>query len=128
MYFLSLVCTLHYTVETNGQRSHRADDINTHAPAVHSQPPLQHTTDPVVGGWKGKDKMYFHNVSLIDSDSFQVPCCFPNLIKTMIYHPLHNGLNLNFPAYRPLRTSLNFVSKVRSTYRSCTGDSCLDSN
>ena len=37
---------------------------------------------PVVGVWRGKDKSYFDNVSLIDSDSFQVSSGFPNLIKT----------------------------------------------
>ena len=34
----------------------------------------------------GKDKSYFDNASLIDSDSFQVSCCFPNLLN--IYVPL----------------------------------------
>ena len=30
--------------------------------------------------WRAKDKTYFDNASLIDSDSFQVSCRFPNLL------------------------------------------------
>ena len=30
---------------------------------------------------RGKDKLYFDNVSLIDSDSFQVSCRFPDLFS-----------------------------------------------
>ena len=35
----------------------------------------------MVGEWTGKDKPYFDNVSLIDSDTFHVSCRFPNLMK-----------------------------------------------
>ena len=54
-------------------------------PAVHSPvrglvPPVPlHTTGPVVGGCRRRDKTYFDDASLIDSDSFQVSCLFPNL-------------------------------------------------
>ena len=40
-----------------------------------------HNTGAVVGGWGGKDKPYFDYVSLIDSDSLQVSCHFPDLVK-----------------------------------------------
>ena len=56
-----------------------------HSPATVLVPPAPyHTTGPVVGGWRGKNKPYFDNVSLIDSDSFQVSFSFPNLPKAVI--------------------------------------------
>ena len=33
------------------------------------------------GGWSGKDKLYFDNVSLIDTDLLQVSSRFPNLLS-----------------------------------------------
>ena len=66
-----------------------ADDFGTGAPNSrgHSpgtglvQPTPLHTTALVVGGWRGKDKTYFDYASLIDSDSFQVSCRFPDLLN-----------------------------------------------
>ena len=48
-----------------------------HSPAIVLVPPASlHTTDPVVVEWRGKDKPGFDNASLIDSDPFQISCCF----------------------------------------------------
>ena len=58
-------------------------------PAVHSPstvvvPPVPlHTTGLVVGEWRGKDKSYFDYASLIDTDSFQVSCHFPDLLMCL---------------------------------------------
>ena len=55
-------------------------------PAVHSpgtglvQPAPLHTNALVVGVWRCRDKTYFDYASLIDSDSFQVSCRFPDLL------------------------------------------------
>ena len=35
----------------------------------------------MVGEWRGRDKTYFDYASLIDSDSFQVSCRFPDLLN-----------------------------------------------
>ena len=87
MYFQSLMCTFHRTIDVY-RAPHRADDFGTgvpdsrgHSPGTVLVPPVpSYTAGPVVGGWKGKDKSYFDNASLIDSDSFQDLCRFPNLL------------------------------------------------
>ena len=45
------------------------------------QPAQKHTTGPVFRGCRGEDKPDFDNASLIDSDSFQVSCRFPDLFS-----------------------------------------------
>ena len=58
----------------------------SHSPATVFAPPVpKHTTGPVVGGWRGKDKSYFDNASPIDSDPFQVSSRFPNLVTVNIH-------------------------------------------
>ena len=83
----------------NVRAPHRADDFGAHARthAVHSPgtglvPPAPlHTSGPVVGVWRGRDKTYFDNASLIDSVSFQVSCRFPDLVYEVNVTPLCNG-------------------------------------
>ena len=72
----------------NVQAPHRADNFGTGVPSptllspatALVQPAPYNTTGPVGGVWRVKHKPYFDNVSLIDSDSFQVSCRFPNLM------------------------------------------------
>ena len=89
MYFMCLVCTFHFTIEMY-RAPHRADDIGTrapdsrgHSPATGLVPPAPlHTSGPVVGVWRSKDKSAFDNALLTDSVSLQVSCRFPNLVPT----------------------------------------------
>ena len=61
-----------------------------HSPATVLVPPVPwHTAGPVVGGCRGKDKSYFDNVSLIDSDPFQVSSRFPDLLMEPALLLLH---------------------------------------
>ena len=51
-----------------------------HSPGAALFPRAPLDTSGLVGGeWRGKDKSYFDYASLIDSDSFQVLCRFPDL-------------------------------------------------
>ena len=85
---LSIPCTFQHTIEMY-RAPYGADNIGarvpdscSHSPAtVLVQPVRYHTSGPVVGGWKGKHKPSFDNVSLIDNDPFQVSSRFPNLVK-----------------------------------------------
>ena len=84
------MCTFHVTIEMY-RALHVADDFGTsvldsrgHSPITGLvRPALQHTIGAVVGVCRGKDKPYFHNASLIDSDSNQVSCRFPDLYRSL---------------------------------------------
>ena len=54
----------------------------------------------MVGELRGKDKSYFDNVSLIDSDSFQVSCRFPDLITIDEAVLRNQGLKIILPIPR----------------------------
>ena len=54
-------------------------------------PTEERSQGPVVGEWRGKDKLYFDDVSLIDSESFQVSCRFPDLIRPTTQPCLSQG-------------------------------------
>ena len=64
---------------------HRAEDFGAGVPeprgtlSSHTFSTAR-TAGQVVGGWRGKDKTYFHIALLIDGDSFQCLCCFPDLV------------------------------------------------
>ena len=89
---LSVPCVYVSCYYRNVQGPHGADDFGAYAPtsAVHSpgtglMPPAPlHTTAPVVGEWRGRDKTYFDYASLIDSDSFQVSCRFPDRVTAFL--------------------------------------------
>ena len=109
----------------NVQAAHGADDIGAHVPdsrghspaTVLVPPPPYHTTGPVVGGWRGKNKPYFDNVSLIDSDSSQVSFSFPNLPKALIMLRLGSGLSfMRQPLWMELYHLIHRYTSVTQIY------------
>ena len=59
--------------------------------------------------WRGKDKSYSDNASLIDSDSLQVTCCFPDLVLcTCILPVVISGGHMFLPVCRTLRADTDW--------------------